>query len=331
MSSIPILWILIIVIAIFVLVRLYFTLTSARCKSKVTLVGKTALVTGGSSGLGYQLGLELASRGCRVILAQRSTHEKLRETLIEETNNPNTFLEHVDMSSFDSVRDLAERLKSTVTKLDILINNAGVGNGPDILTKDGLSHTWQTNYYSPFLLTHLLVDLLKNSEAGRIIFTSSITAYFHSIHVEDKDDDRIKASFKFLDYANTKFLAIFAADYFAKKLKESNITCNSYHPGIVETPIFQRTANYYRGVMDFIVLWAVLFLKMFSEKNVEEGVQTALHLAISKKVSNVSGKFFMEATPCFKPRGANNKKFREKVWKTTEKVVGLKPDEKLAL
>ncbi|CAH1160217.1 unnamed protein product [Phaedon cochleariae] len=316
-----------VVAVILILIRVYFRLICARCRSKVTLLGKTALVTGASSGIGYQIATELASRGCRVVLAQRTTDEVMKAELIKETKNPNIILEYVDMSSFESVRNLVGRMNASLDKLDILINNAGVGNSLDALTKDGFTFLWQINYYSPFLLTYLLVDLLKKSDSGRIIFTGSILAHLHTVSARDIENNRIKSKIKVFDYVNTKFLTILAADFFAMKLMKFNITSNSYHPGIVSTPIFEKTAQHYRGIMDRLALIFALILKMFSKKTVEEGAQTALHLAIANEVANVTGEFYGENTKSCKPHGAHNEMLRERVWKATEFSVGLKPEE----
>lgn len=123
------------------------------------------------SGIGYQIVLGLASRGCRVIIADRNVNESIKETICKETHNPNIILKYVNLASFRSVREFAEDIKKTEDKLDILINNAGVGQGRSVRTEDGISQTMQVNYYSAFLLTHLLLGKIygKIPKLTRII------------------------------------------------------------------------------------------------------------------------------------------------------------------
>lgn len=99
----------------------------------------------------------LASRGCKVIIACRSKAEKERDEIIKETNNPNITVKHLDLCRFSSVRKFADDIKQEESKIDILINNAGIGFTLDTLSEDGLDVIMQTNYLGHFLLTHLLI------------------------------------------------------------------------------------------------------------------------------------------------------------------------------
>lgn len=105
----------------------------------------------------------LASRGCKVIIACRSNAEKEKEEIIKETNNPNITIKHLDLSGFSSVRNFVENIKEEESKIDIMVNNAGIGFSLDILTEDGLDVVMQTNYLGHFLLTHLLIGKNVNS------------------------------------------------------------------------------------------------------------------------------------------------------------------------
>lgn len=99
----------------------------------------------------------LAARGCRVIIACRSNAEKERDELIRLTSNTNIVTKYLDLGSFKSIRSFAEDIKKSEEKIDILINNSGVGTISDELTEDGYQIINQVNYLGPFLLTHLLV------------------------------------------------------------------------------------------------------------------------------------------------------------------------------
>lgn len=108
-------------------------------------------------GIGYQIVLGLSSRGCKVIIADCNVDESIKDAVVRETHNPNIILKYVNLASFNSVRQFAKDIRKTEDKLDILINNAGVGRGLSAETEDGVNFTMQVNYYSAFLLTHLLL------------------------------------------------------------------------------------------------------------------------------------------------------------------------------
>jgi retinol dehydrogenase-12 len=109
------------------------------------------------SGIGYQTALNLASRGCKIIMADVADMEKSKLDIIEFTNNPNIFAKHLDLSSLKSVREFASEILKSEDKLDILINNAGIGASEKNRTADGLHPVMQINYFGHFLLTHLLI------------------------------------------------------------------------------------------------------------------------------------------------------------------------------
>nr|CAH7747994.1 unnamed protein product [Callosobruchus chinensis] len=146
-------------LAFIVLLKLYSLIYNFHCSCPACLIGKTAVVTGGSQGLGYEIVLALASRGCRVIIATRNPNESLREDIIKKTHNPNIFLEYLDLQSFKSVRKFAQTIKEKETVVDILILNAGFGGEEGVLTEDKINHVLQTNYFSSFLLAHLFVGM----------------------------------------------------------------------------------------------------------------------------------------------------------------------------
>nr|CAI5824637.1 unnamed protein product [Callosobruchus analis] len=149
-------------LAIIGVLKLYSHIYNFHCSSPVCMIGKTAVVTGGSQGLGYEIVLDLASRGCRVIIATRNPNESLREEIIKKTHNPNIFLEYLDLQSFKSVRKFAQIVKEKEAVVDVLILNAGFG-GEGVLTEDKINHVLQTNYFSSFLLAHLFIGKYNSS------------------------------------------------------------------------------------------------------------------------------------------------------------------------
>ncbi|CAH1236117.1 unnamed protein product [Diabrotica balteata] len=316
-------------LVLLIMSKLLMDFEHIKCTSDICLLGKTALVTGGSKGIGYDIVLQLASRGCKIIIASRTIDEELRQQIIHETHNPNIVLEYVDMTSFKSVRLFISRLKRSESKLDILINNAGVPFSSNT-TEDGLNETMQVNHFSGFLLTHLLVDLLKKSEGARVIFVTSCLAYFHTLTMRSVKGFKIYNSvFRYFDYPNSKFCNIITADTFAMKLKRWNITCNSYHPGVVKTGIFKTAEKSLTNLFDIAMYYSTVPIVKLVGVKPRATSQGAVQIAIAKEFENVTGSFVGNLLNNVKPRAANDKKICEAIWRASEEMVKLKPEERL--
>ncbi|CAG9854004.1 unnamed protein product [Phyllotreta striolata] len=312
-----------------ILLRIYIRQICFRCKSNVCLSGKTALITGGSLGIGYHIVCNLASRGCKVIVADEIINEEIKDAIYKETKSDKVSFEYVDLASFASVRKLAEKINSSVTKLDIFIYNAGIGKCYGQLSKDGLNKPMQINYYSAFLLTHLLVGLLKKSSSARIIFTSSGLSFFNAVSLKKNKLD-VDIGSMIHDYNTSKFCMIAAADKLSNLLQKYNITSNSYHPGIVKTRILSQFRGDGMQTCEWLMNQFLVIASFLAGKSPEEGAQTGIHLACANEVENVTGKFFGEGVPRFKPYQAYNKKLCDALWRHSEEVVQLKPEEMLA-
>ncbi|KAJ8977941.1 hypothetical protein NQ317_017409 [Molorchus minor] len=254
-----------------IILKIIQKLSAGKVKSLVCLVGKTAIVTGGCSGIGFETALVLASRGCRVILADRSDGARAKKKIIEITHNTNIETKHLDLASLQSVRKFANDINGTEERLDILINNATVGAAGSKHTDDGLNAAMQINHFGPFLLTHLLTDLLKKSAPS--------------------------------------------------------LTSNSLHPGLVygDLPLADKHMISFNTLINL----ARVIVLMIYGKSEEEGAQTTIHLALSNKVKNITGKHFWDCRMFPPPPGAWNSKFCDAIWKKSEELVHLKPEEKL--
>ena len=139
------------------------------------MTGKTSLITGGNSGIGKATALGLARMGATVIIVSRDKErgEVALADIIAKSGNRNLELMLADMSSQNSVRKLASDFKARHKMLDLLVNNAGVYLTRRITTVDGLESTFAINHLGPFLLTSLLLDILKASAPSRIVNVSS--------------------------------------------------------------------------------------------------------------------------------------------------------------
>nr|CAD7394376.1 unnamed protein product [Timema cristinae] len=156
--------------------KLFVHLTKGVCRSIANMDGKTVIVTGANSGIGKETARGLAKRGARVILACRNVEaaDKVKDEIITSTGNSSVVVKKLDLSSLESVRQFANDVNRSEQRLDVLVHNAGYANTfSKQVTGDGLEITMATNHYGPFLLTHLLIDLLKRSSPSRIVIVAS--------------------------------------------------------------------------------------------------------------------------------------------------------------
>ncbi|XP_045473359.1 dehydrogenase/reductase SDR family member 13-like [Harmonia axyridis] len=309
---------------LFILIRIF---VNRKSESLACLVGKTALVTGGNSGLGYATSFLLASRGCRVIIADQNNSDKTVEEIKKITGNQQIIYKHLDLSSLKSTREFAKELKKTETKIDILINNAGTGNSDKLKTNDDLNTIMQINYFGAFLLTHLLLDLLRAAESPRVIFMGSISIFFNNLTMKNlnyiKHD---KTTWRKDLYSNSKLCDVLAAQEFSKKLKRFDIMVNSVDPGAVNTNIFSSSlaitpSLWFRFITTFS-LW-IIGTDSFG------GAQTIFDVATNPKLASQTGKHYSYLMQWFKPSILGSQKFCDDVWKKTEELVKLSPEEKI--
>ncbi|CAH0554359.1 unnamed protein product [Brassicogethes aeneus] len=297
-----------------VVLKLWLKIKTKTCLSKTSLVGKTAIVTGANSGIGYETALDFATRGARVILACRdqTRAEHAKQKIIELTSNPNIIVKLIDMSSLESVRNFAEEIKRTEEKLDILVNNAGSAGIKNKLTKDGLQILMQVNYFGPFLLTVLLIDLLKKSAPSRIVNVSSLMAKFAKLDPNDLN----KFSGHKAAYQNSKICNILFTKELARRVKEFNISVYSIHPGAVQTNIFKViTTTHWRVLLNFFY--------NFYFKTAEEGAQTIIHTAIEKNIEHLSGEHFHECAKVSPYKTVGDWRLQEQIFEATEELVKL--------
>ncbi|KAB0799021.1 hypothetical protein PPYR_07726 [Photinus pyralis] len=287
-------------------------------RSPTCLVGKTAIVTGANCGLGFYTAQDLAKRGARVILACRSREraEAARRQIVRATHNQNVHVRIVDFASLKSVREFAKEINSSEERLDILVNNAGALIFEDDVTEDGLSKFMQVNHFGPFLLTELLIDLLKKSKPSRIVYVSSSSVTHGQIHLDNLNysaNSRI-ARLTFSNYANSKLCHLATTNELAKRLRGSGITVNSLDPGTVRTEVTRNLNIMTQGLFRILAS----FFKIS-----EEGAQTSIYLAVSDDVQDVTGKYFYNCALSEMPSTAIDSTLNRKVWEKSAELVHL--------
>jgi NAD(P)-dependent dehydrogenase (short-subunit alcohol dehydrogenase family) len=304
----------------------------------VNLAGKTVLITGANSGIGKETARYMAKRGARVIMACRTMETakivrgklsislfdssannlliKFKEEIATESENSKIILHHLDLSSFQSVREFCANVIETEPKIDILIHNAGYGG---ILSKavsvDGIEYTMATNHYGPFLMTNLLIDLLKKSAPCRIVVVGSKA---HTLSFLDPtiQDHLNPADFWFplALYANSKLANLLFTFELARRLEGSGVTVNALHPGSIDSDIWR---NY-----PFPLNLAIRILRIFL-RTVEEGMQTTLFASLSTSLENVSGKYFRNCKLAKPNTNSQNTEWQRVLWEESVKIVQL--------
>ncbi|XP_047020279.1 dehydrogenase/reductase SDR family member 13-like [Helicoverpa zea] len=313
-----------IIVIIALSVSVYQKTTNAICLSRRRLEGKTVIVTGGTAGMGLVIATDLAHRGARTIIACPFEEEgtNARKQIIQETGNQNVVFKLLDLASLQSVRGFASDILKTEDRLDILLNNAGVGIPGDFLTKDGMNFIMQVNYYGTFLLTLLLLPLLKKTgkpgEASRIITTAS---FLHMVGFVDVNNI-YKANHywsKIHIYGNSKICLVLFANELTKRLKGSNVVINNVDPGAVGTRIFDSTNIVFAPILRLLCL-------MFY-KNPWQGAQTALHAALDTKAGEVSGQYFKNCEINRAVSRAYCDKIAKALWEESVRLVKLTDEE----
>lgn len=198
---------------------------------------KVVIITGSNCGIGLATAVELAKRGAKVYLACRSEEKAMEaiKEIKESSKSATVYFMKLDLASLASVREFSKKFHETENKLDILINNAGLLSS-GTRTEDGFEVNMGVNHLGHFLLTNLLLDLLKKSAPSRIVVVASD---LHKIGTIDKDNLNAEKSFpgSWKGYGNSKLANILFARELSKMLEGSGVTVNSLCPGPVDTDV----------------------------------------------------------------------------------------------
>ncbi len=271
-----------------------------------SMTGKTCLITGANSGIGFETAKTLAQMGAQVVMVCRDPAKgrEAQQTIVQASHNDKVDLLIADMSLLSSVRQLAEDVNRNYPALHVLINNAGVMLSKREITPEGYERQYAVNYLAPFLLTHLLLDKLKASQPARIV---NLSSKMHSMTGLEFDNLQAEKKFgPFKTYAMSKLALTLFTYALAQRLQGSGVTVNCLHPGVIGSNIGSTPA----------------FIKFFM-KSPKKGAELPVYLASSPAVEIMNGKYFMGGKPTRSSDESYRQDLAERLWNLTLQQTGL--------
>lgn len=268
------------------------------------MTDKVVLITGSTDGIGRQAALELAALGATVLVHGRNAARgrNVVEEIRTATGNQKVDLFIADLSSQQQVRTLAADITNRCSALHVLINNAGVFMNERRLTEGGLETTFAVNHLAPFLLTNLLLNLLKKSAPARIITVSSVA---HTRGRIDFDNLQAEKSFGgYGSYALSKLANVLFTVELAERLEGTAVTSNCLHPGVIGTKLLRTGFNIPGG-------------------SIADGAETLVYLASSPEIEGVTGKYFQEKRETPPSPATLDASLRKRLWETSAQLTGL--------
>uniref|UniRef100_A0A9R1SJR2 Zgc:112332 n=2 Tax=Cyprinus carpio TaxID=7962 RepID=A0A9R1SJR2_CYPCA len=282
--------------------------------SSVRLDDKTVIITGANTGIGKETVRDLAKRGARVIMACRDLEkaEEARKELMEDSGNQNIVANKLDLSDTKSIRAFAELINKEEKQVNILINNAGIMMCPYSKTANGFEMQFGVNHLGHFLLTYLLLDLLKKSAPSRIINVASVAHTWGSIHLDDINSEKGYSPRR--AYGQSKLANILCTRSLAKRLQGSGVTVYSLHPGVVQSELFRNLSK--------PVQIAVKVFSPFTKTTIQ-GAQTTIYCAVEPKLDNESGGYYSDCAPALCSREALDDEMAQKLWELSCQMLGI--------
>jgi retinol dehydrogenase-12 len=263
----------------------------------------------------------MSARGARVIILCRSIDKgkEAVEEIFKETGKT-VEVEKLDLASLKSVRECAQKLLEKEEKIDILVNNAGIMTCPNWKTEDGFDMQLGTNHLGHFLLTEMLLPLLKKSAATgfhpRIVIVSSLahesgSMLWNDINFE-KSYDKGKA------YCQSKLANVLHGTELARRLANTGIAVYTLHPGVIMTDLWRHITETWWGK----IIWPVI--KCFI-KTPLQGAQTTIYCCLEESIQDHSGRYYSDCKEKTAASAGRSEEDAKRLWELSEKLVGLTP------
>ncbi|CAF2066759.1 unnamed protein product [Rotaria magnacalcarata] len=295
--------------------------------STISMKGKTVLITGANTGIGYETAKDLLQRDARVIMACRNLNrgQQASNQLVSETgcNENNIRLMECDLCSLDSVRAFAKLYNEEEERLDVLICNAGLSWASPMVTTDGFNSIIQANYLGHFLLTYLLLDKLRKYRRSRVINVSS------KLHNKIKSINWLDVFTQsrtlpwFGAYPSSKLFQILSTVKLRQQLYDEGIDVFTLTPGWVSTSLSNPTPQAI-GWFGFIFCYPLVrFLKFFMAKTPKTGASTVIFCAVEPSLEQSEDLYFQNCKAVKPSSLAINQLSADRLWKLSRTAVEL--------
>ena len=276
--------------------------------------GRTCLITGATDGIGKEAAIELAKKGCNLILIGRN--KKKGEKVVKQIRKVADSYVDIDYFTADlmlmkEVSRVADEVSRKYPKIDVLLNNVGAYFAFRGLTKEGFERTFALNHLGYFLMTKKLLPLVEKSNYKRIVNVSSSAHYGIDFEFDNLNGEKKYSGFDV--YKKSKLANVMFTYELAKRVKDKGITANCLHPGFVSTNFGKNNNFLWRNVIR-VAMWLTAI-------NVKDGAKTSIHLACSDEVKDITGRFFAN---CEVKRGsskAKNEEHNQRLWDISEDYV----------
>lgn len=283
--------------------------------------GKTAVITGANTGIGFEAALDLAGKGYDVTLACRddAKAEAAAARIRGAVPGAQVSTLHLDLSDLDSVRDASKRLQDSPKQIDVLLNNAGVMACPYMTTKQGFEYQFGTNHLGHFLLTtSLLPKLQDNPGSVRIVNVASAAHAFGKVNF---DSFRSSKGYKeWPAYGQSKLANVMFTYELARRLQNTpgSPAVNALHPGIVRTEL----GRYLLSDDASFLTKAMWSLMTPFTKTPVQGAQTSIYLSSSPDVEGISGKYYADCRPISSTPASYDLEVARKLYDVSQELVG---------
>ncbi len=279
--------------------------------------GKTVLITGASGGIGLVTAAELAAKGASVTMVarDRAKGEAALDEVKRQSGSEDVELLFADLASLAEVRALAKDFAANHDALHVQLADLVDEHVQRRETADGFEMTIGVNHLAHFLLTDLLLDMLKASAPSRIVNVSSHGHYGGWIVFDDLQLKRLYIPM--FAYAQSKLANVLHAYELSHRLDGAGVTANALHPGLVSTNFGKNEG----GAMETLVNTAQTITPwMFI--SAEQGAQTSIHLASSPEVEGVTGRYFDAKRSVPSSFISYDRRTQQRLWDVSEELVG---------
>lgn len=282
--------------------------------------GRTVIVTGANSGIGFHTAQTLAAAGARTIITTRNLDRGrgARDAMVAAVPNAQIELLLLDLASMASVRQAAAEAADRFDRIDVLVNNAGGIFGDRLLTDDGFELTIGTNHLGPYLFTRLLLPNLLAAPGGRVVTVASLAHRSAQLHLDDLHFER-RPYRSMAAYRQSKLANVLFSNELARRLAGTSVTSNALHPGTVRSG-FGRESDSHWMLQVGVRIAAPVFV------GAERAASTSVHLASSPDVNGVTGCYFSRRRPVPPSKDARNQVLARRLWDASADMVGLSRD-----